>query len=375
MEYSIISILRSIESGIARFRTLKEPKFRRDEAGEMIYKVGNSALILNVWQDGRWCSLKCYTYTLSCRKEIYGDKLLEGEIFISVDANSGVWLDALLEEWIEGETLGESLRKAVDCGDSIADLSESFDRLALSLLEQDFAHGDLTTENIIVDCEGELHLIDFDSSYHPHLSATQSIELGTEAYQHPARTIDNFDHTLDDYSIALISTALTVLSLNPSLYARYQHGEGLIYNPAKIKNEPYIESLKLLSQAGEIFAYRIATLLRSPVPSLPELYPLMRLKVEGQHPDSQPTTPLLKAGLWGYLNPHNREVIPPLFDAALPFSDGAAAVQIGTSWHYIDHRCRLIKNCHQYEAIKSPRNHQARVRQNGVWLMLPLWEG
>lgn len=67
----------------------------------------------------------------------------------------------------------------------------------------------------------------------PVFAGEKSPELGTAAYQHPGRTAEDFDASIDDYSIATISTTLHALALEPGLLARYNRGEGLLLSPRK----------------------------------------------------------------------------------------------------------------------------------------------
>lgn len=45
-------------------------------------------------------------------REIYGDKLLEKELFLYTSSETGVWVDAVLGDWIEGVTLHEAAAEA-----------------------------------------------------------------------------------------------------------------------------------------------------------------------------------------------------------------------------------------------------------------------
>ncbi len=338
MECSIIQILRAVEGGRISFSTLDAPRFRHFNHGELFYRVGNSAIIFNIWHDGRWRNLKCYTASIERRKIIYGDKLLESEIYIPIDERRGVWLDVLLDDWVEGMPLSDYLKQRVETSDNQAlqKLSKDFDSLALDLLSSESAHGDITCENIIVDPSGELHLIDFDNAFTPELTGEQSIELGTEAYQHPLRSVDNFDRTIDDYSLALISTSLSLIALDATIYKQYNHIEGLLFDPRELveqRNELLSFALTLFERQGAILEYRIAMMLTSQSCDLPDLHYLLRYKVEGVSLNAQPSELFCRGGLWGYLNEFGREVIPPLFDSALNFSESFAAVKIGTTWH------------------------------------------
>ena len=63
------------------------------------------------------------------------------------------WCDVVVDDWIEGITLHESVMRSADSGDKahLSNLARQFDRLALELLESDWAHGDLQPENILLD--------------------------------------------------------------------------------------------------------------------------------------------------------------------------------------------------------------------------------
>ncbi len=380
MACSVVHILRSIVGGRLTLRTLGEVELRHNECGEVIYSVGNSAILFSFWHFEGWHTLKCYTSKSSRRRAIYGQKLLTDELYIPIEGRHGEWIDILLEEWIEGVTLSQYIKEAVEANSSetIATLSQRFDSLALELLSLDWAHGDISCDNIIVDSSGGLHLIDFDGAYLPEFEGSESLELGTAAYQHPSRTTSHFNRSIDDYSLALISTALTLLRLDVSLYERYQTLEGLLFDPSELLqgcSEIYSIALDHLAKAGEALSYRVAELLSSQSVELDSLHTLMHYKVEGVHPAAEPTTIFCRDGLWGYLNEYRREVIPPLFDAAFDFSESLAAVRIGSSWHYIDSCNRVRYSAPDCRSLKSPRGGVGRMLlASGEWQEISIEE-
>ncbi len=376
MECSIIQILRSIEGAAVEFRTLGEVEFRRGDDGELLYMVGSSALIFKISINGAWHGLKCYTSTVERHKAIYQDRLLQRELYIPSSDQGGVWLDVLLYPWVEGETLVRYIERNVEQGNTplLEQLSKRFDALALSMLQSEDAHGDITAENIIIDSTGELHLIDFDTAFTPALANMRSIGLGTQAYQHPKRTPFDYNRDIDDYSLALISTALSLIAIDHTIYNRFSNIDGLLFDPAEIlggqRYELFDVALETLATSGRALDYRIAQLLKSGSVALPPLQHLIRHKVEGLHTEVRPTTAHYRNGTWGYLNEFGREVIPPIFDTAFDFHESLAAVQIGKAWHYIDRIGNVAINCSQYDALKSVRNGVARAKRDGVWLEL-----
>ncbi|WP_416987834.1 pentapeptide repeat-containing protein [Alistipes finegoldii] len=271
-------------------RTLGEIEVCRDGKGRICYSAGNSAVVFRIRCEGRVRSLRCYMHHPRHLAEIYGEKLLPQELFIYTSPAGGVWVDVVLSDWIEGVTLHEAVAAAAETGDTarLRRFAAAFDRMAAALTADDWAHGDLKPENIVADNRGRLHLIDFDAMFLPAFAGRHSPELGTAAFQHPARTVRDFDASLDDYPAALISTALHALALDPTLYARYSEADGLLFTPQKIGTDAALcEVLALFERRGLAAQYRIARLLRSPSLRLPGLPQLLALAAETTETDER----------------------------------------------------------------------------------------
>lgn len=381
-------------------RTLGEIEVCRDGKGRICYSAGNSAVVFRIRCEGRVRSLRCYMHHPRHLAEIYGEKLLPQELFIYTSPAGGVWTDVVLGDWIEGVTLHEAIVEAAEAGDTarLRRFAAAFDRMAAALTADDWAHGDLKPENIVADGEGRLHLIDFDAMFLPAFAGQPSPELGTAAFQHPARTVRDFDASLDDYPAALISTALHALVFDPTLYARYSDADGLLFSPQKIRTDTALrEALALFEQAGLAAQYRIARLLRSPSLRLPGLPQLLALAAETPETDrteetagaeetteteetadgnsgaaarstdgtvAEETELFVENGLWGYRTPEHI-VVPPLYDCGFDFTEGLAAVRLGATWHYIDGAGRTRISCPGCEAVKPFRNGRASVIRGG----------
>lgn len=309
-------------------RRLGELVLCRDAVGRPACAVGNSAIVFRVRHEGRLRALRCFLRPMRHLREIYGERLFERELYLYTSPTTGEWVDVVLDEWIEGRTLREAVHRAASDGDreQLAALAAAFDRLALAMVTDDRAHGDLKPENLIVD---------------------------------PA---------------ALISTALHALAEEPGLYARYGAGDGLLFTPSQIPHEaPYREVVALFERRGMAVAYRIARLLTAPTLRLFGLEELLREAVRRQteaeraeEPDEGPAPELFeRGGLWGYRT-QTECVIAPLYDNGFEFSEGLAAVQLGSTWHFIDRRGRTRISCPDCEAVKPFRNGRARIIRRGV---------
>lgn len=370
--YTLRQYLTTLADPYGLTRTLGEIEVCRDEAGRMCYTAGNSAVVFRIRREGRIRSLRCYTRPARYLPQIYGERFLPQELYLYTSFENGVWVDTVLSDWIEGVTLHEAIAQAVSAGDRLrlGALAAAFDRMAAALTADEWAHGDLKPENIIVDGAGKLHLIDFDAMYLPAFAGMQSTELGTAAFQHPARTVRDFDASLDDYPAALISTALHALALDPTLPERYPDADGLLFTPQKIHADAALrETLTLFEREGLAVQYRIARLLYAPTPRLFGLAALLARAAENSPPECAEETHSAKTGqlelfvengLWGYRT-RDRVVIPPLYDSGFDFTEGLAAVRLGSTWHYIDAAGRAQVRCPGYEAVKPFRNGRAQA--------------
>lgn len=375
--YALSQYLISLEDTLGLTRSSGEWTLCRRPDGRPWYALGNTAIVFRVRIDGRIRALRCYRRPMRHLRAIYGDRLRERELFLFTGADRGVWVDVVVDDWIEGRTLREVLFEAARNRDlaRISRLSLAFDRSGAAWVSDDRAHGDLKPENILVDDNGRLHPIDFDAAYLPEFAGESSPELGTAAYQHPARTAADFDASLDDYPTALIATALHALRMAPELLDRYGERDGLLFDPQRIATDTALrEVLELFKRHGRAAQYRIANLLYAPTLRLPRLAPLLdaaRREVEQElHPDPAPHdagTPELfvENGYWGYRT-DTKIVVPPLYDCGFDFTEGLAAVQLDDTWHYIDPTGRPAIDCPDCEAVKPFNDGQAVVIRNGI---------
>lgn len=381
---TVSQFLQSLDDPYGLVRTLPDLEVCRRPDGRMWYAVGNSAVVFKVRCGGRIRMLKCYTRQAPHLELLYGKRLLRRELFVFTDHERGEWTDVVTGPWYEGPTLHDAVVRAVAAGDGarLARLAASFDRLALGMLRRNWAHGDLKPENIIVTDRG-LRLVDFDASYLPALAGEPSPELGTAAYQHPARSVRDYDRHLDDFPIALLSTALHALALDPGLYDRTCPTDGLLLVPHELvagTSTAWRECLDLFVRAGDAVHRRIARLLRSPVPHLAGLEELVAYAVrlacsagtglpcavaDGSAPYVGTVPELfVRDGWWGFRD-GERVVVPPVFDAGFDFTEGLAAVLCHRRWAFIDTHGREALCMEGYEAVKPFRDGLAVAERNG----------
>ncbi|MFI3282308.1 MAG: WG repeat-containing protein [Rikenellaceae bacterium] len=368
---SVTKILESMQNSYGLMRTLPELKLWMGERGEPFYCVGNSVVLFKIFYDNRWCAMRCYMCPPVNGALVYGDRYYAEELYIYSNDRSGYRIDVVLDEWIEGVTLKERVEGAVERGDhdELKMLADGFDVMARDLLRGEWAHGDLTMENIIVSCEGRLRLIDFDGKFIPELEGELSPELGTAAYQPPCRKITDFDARIDDYSVALISTALRVLSLRSEFYHTHSFYDGVLFDPMLIEKggcEALERSIEIFLCHNMGFAYRVAMLLKNGELRIPPLVDIFN-SVGREYPEEQELHLTMQHGLVGYSTPNGQVVIPHIYDDGLEFSEGVVMVRMGESWMVVDRRGEVLRALEGCERVKSFRGGVAKVLRKGVW--------
>lgn len=230
--------------GNQMFRTLGNVEPINDYRGLPQFTAGRQGPIFAIRIDGVRYALKCYStpatpllplHTLLQELRsplIVAPTLLPEELWVG-----SRYADVALYPWVEGHSLEWKTKQALHNNDpeSLALLAHNFTNLASQLLDQEWRHGDLKAENIIVTPTGQMKLIDCDSIYHPSLQWQG--QMGTTPYVHPKRQ-KAYDPHIDDFSIALIISSLNALQSQLSLYC----GDTMVALPA-LGNGPRIAEL------------------------------------------------------------------------------------------------------------------------------------
>ena len=111
-----------------------------------------------------------------------------------------------------------------------------FGKMAAWLRTQSFAHGDIKPDNIIVRPDGSLALVDYDGMFVPAMKGCKSPTVGTKDFCHPLRTVDDFDETIDDFSLASIALSLKAISMNSTLLDTYGASDRLLFSENDYRN-------------------------------------------------------------------------------------------------------------------------------------------
>ena len=262
----------SLIQGARCFKAQSNLRYVKTAYGGLDFVCGGGAVVFRAVNElGEMMAVKCYRGVSPRRKEVYA--LLEernlapwgvvGKFYpqgLTLCCAGGCMaVDVLVAPWVEGVTLAQSVAELLRRGDTdgLWRLSEEFDRMAEWLMTQDWAHGDVTPDNIVVTDNG-LRLIDFDAVYVAGVTEPRT-EIGTLGYNHPLRTIDTDHSHIDDWALARISVALHALRLAPEWADKgvFPWPEGMF-----VRGGEEWESLcELFAQSGDALALRLCEVL------------------------------------------------------------------------------------------------------------------
>ena len=218
-----------------------------DDHGEPYRSSGAFAVVFKM-QDkstGKCYALKCFTEEQEGRADAYRQiadeldmvdspyitsvKYMEKELFVDSQCEEDEF-PVLLMDWVEGETI-ETYISSNYCNQyAMSMLCYRFGKMAAWLRTQSFAHGDVKPDNIIVRPDGSLSLVDYDGMFVPSMKGCKSPTVGTKDFSHPLRTVDDFDETIDDFSLASIALSLKAISMNSTLLDTYGASDRLLFS-------------------------------------------------------------------------------------------------------------------------------------------------
>ena len=218
-----------------------------DDHGEPYRSSGAFAVVFKM-QDkstGKCYALKCFTEDQEGRADAYRQiadeldmvdspyitsvKYMEKELFVDCQCEEDEF-PVLLMDWVEGETMETYIAANYHNQSAMSMLCYRFGKMAAWLRTQSFAHGDVKPDNIIVRPDGSLSLVDYDGMFVPSMKGCKSPTVGTKDFCHPLRTVDDFDETIDDFSLASIALSLKAISMNFTLLDTYGASDRLLFS-------------------------------------------------------------------------------------------------------------------------------------------------
>ena len=224
-----------------------------DDHGEPYRSSGAFAVVFKM-QDkstGKYYALKCFTEEQQGRAEAYRQiadeldlldspyitsvKYMEKELFVDSQCEEDEF-PVLLMDWVDGETMEAYIAANYHNQSAMLLLCYRFGKMAAWLRSQSFAHGDVKPDNIIVRPDGSLSLVDYDGMFVSSMKGCKSPTVGTKDFSHPLRTMDDFDETIDDFSLASIALSLKAISMKSTLLDIYGASDRLLFSENDYRN-------------------------------------------------------------------------------------------------------------------------------------------
>ena len=218
-----------------------------DNHGEPYRSSGAFAVVFKMLdkRTGKYYALKCFTEEQQGRADAYRQiadelgmvdspyiisvKYMEKELFVDSQCEEDEF-PVLLMDWVEGETMEAYISANYHNQSAMSMLCYRFGKMAAWLRSQSFAHGDVKPDNIIIRPDGSLSLVDYDGMFVPTMKGCKSPTIGTKNFCHPLRTMDDFDETIDDFSLASIALSLKAISMNSTLLDTFGASDRLLFS-------------------------------------------------------------------------------------------------------------------------------------------------
>ena len=248
MQYPLISeYVKAIQDAGDNLEQLSYLTPVLDDHGEPYRSSGAFAVVFKM-QDkrtGKYYALKCFTEEQEGRAEAYRQiadeldlldspyiasvKYMEKELFVDSQCEEDEF-PVLLMDWVDGETMEAYIAANYHNQSAMSLLCYRFGKMAAWLRSQSFAHGDVKPDNIIIRPDGSLTLVDYDGMFVSSMKGYKSPTIGTKDFCHPLRTMDDFDETIDDFSLASIALSLKAISMNSTLLDTYGASDRLLFS-------------------------------------------------------------------------------------------------------------------------------------------------
>lgn len=142
---------------------------------------------------------------------------------------NGDLLDTIRMEWLDGKLLKEYIEENLGNKSKLTKLAGDFLKMCKTLRENKISHGDLQEGNILIDRNGNIKLVDYDSICIPEIEGQKELVTGLKGYQHPSRfKAGKASLKADYFSELVIYLSILAISENSNLWKKY-HVKDTLY--------------------------------------------------------------------------------------------------------------------------------------------------
>lgn len=212
------------------------------EHGRLVCFAGNYGAVYNfLMPSGKQKALRIWTKDLTLLPDLPHRSKIISEQFNNINSKyfssfnyyergilvNGNWYPLIVMDWEKGSTLKDYLEKNLYDKGKLIRLANSFGEMTRHLHERHISHGDLQHGNVLIDENGDIKLIDYDSIYLPNVGFENKEEeiKGLPDYQHPCRMQNVYMTEKADYfSELIIYLSIRALAESPTLWEKYNVG-------------------------------------------------------------------------------------------------------------------------------------------------------
>ena len=260
---------------------------------------GAFACVYPVSVGGRTFAVRCFTRAVEDQQTRYNQL---SEYLINVLPPSfvhfeyvehgivlkGAWYPVVRMEWVEGASLSSFVGSNLNDPDALRRVAAQWrGGAAASLRGLGIAHNDLQHGNVMVQADGGIRLVDYDSMFLPRFRGERSPELGHKNFQHPLRTAEDYDAYVDNFPVLVVYLSLLAIAADPGLWSFY-NDDNLIFTRNDYTAPRGSQLVKLLKRSPDPAVAELTERLEEccalPVEEVPDLETLL----QGIPPSSTP---------------------------------------------------------------------------------------
>ena len=224
-------------------------------------------------QQGRYARLSQYLASVKMDYLVNFDFILKGILV------KGDWYPIVKMQWVEGLPMNQFVEEIYNDRETMLKLAGDWRTLVDTLRKYKLAHGDLQHGNVMITPDKQFRLVDYDGMYAPVFGRGKAPELGHINFQHPRRTGDFYDETLDNFSAMIVFTSFRALAAEPDLFQKFYTGDNLIFLSADFKAPMQSPLLGRLKKSPDPLVAQLAELIEKscigPVEAVPDFGELM----------------------------------------------------------------------------------------------------
>ena len=268
-----------------------------------------------------------------------------------IELEDGEYKDAILMEWVEGQTLDHYIEAHKSDPQELKRIASEFLKMIKCFHQRGIAHGDLQEGNIIIGADGSLKLVDYDSMYIPEFAGKNEVIKGKEGYQHNSRINDSSNKQtkkVDYFSELVIYLSLLAIAEKPSLWEGIG-GNGLIFTQADFnmpfrENSTYKKLMALSAEVRELTEILVRYIETELYTNLIPFYEYIpRIKYDYISDYSEDLAIVRLNNKYGVIDRKGREIVPTIYEYITDYRKGWAIVTLpGGSKSWIDTKGTII---------------------------------